>query len=476
VFPLLGLALPEAFHIDVEPVWPVGPPVSEQSVIFDRSTATTAMGPGHARHESLDQSKFPANVDMFPQDAVKSSPAVYATPPDGESQASSETGGVFVMPAWLDPAGAANGSLRTAPTPPPLPLPWLDNMPNVNMPNVNMPSVAPPEPVRPPLKTDALHDWAKPTQTSTDLPANQSNYGASVYSPFVKNGVTTSDSSFEKTQETAADSQPLPPWLQDTAPSRSGEPPARNLDWSVPNLSQHPLDAHNPPASPETPPEPFLAHPMPAFAPPAIVHKTEPQSLRPVIHEEPARLPEPVPHEETSPKSVHDTPYEADPRYDQADPLHQGPEARFGSQIYPFSATDAEPTWHDPPVDMSRPDFVEVNKPHFAAPEIMNSMSAPAPLFPNAAPSSAADLPGPWTGSASKPTDETGKIQAPPAHVGPNHEDRDQLFAALPAVTPPVPPPKPPAPASSRPLADLFRTLGGGGGSNLPRSDGRKEW
>jgi hypothetical protein len=459
VFPLLGLALPEAFHIDVEPVWPVGPPVSEQSVIFDRSTSTAAIGALHARHEASDHSKFATNVEMFPQEAVKSSPVVYATPPDGESQFSSTNGGVFVMPAWLDPASAANGPL----TVPANPLPWLDNPANA----------APPAPGKPSVTPNAVPDWVRPPAASPDPQVNHLNDGGSVYSPFVQNGVAAPGNPLEKPGEFAAHAEPpLPHWLQDTAPPATAAPEMRHADWSVPDLNEHPVDAQNPQAAPETLTGPAPAHPMPAFAPPSLVHTPEPQPLRSVVHEERSMLPESISHEHVLPKASHEVAYPFSARHNHAGGVGQEQETHFPSQLYPLPESDAEPTWHEPPFEAAPPNFVEVNRPHFATPETTNDTGPASASFPGAF-----EFGNSWGGSPSLPGNETSKTQAPPAPVEPTRDVKPPLFAALPAVNPPTSAPKPASPAASRPLADLFRTLGGSGsgGSEPPRSVGRKE-
>ncbi len=437
VFPLLGLALPEAFQIDVEPVWPVGPPVSEQGILLDRMNGSPAPHtPGSGGADGW----------MPPPSFTPYSPPAYTPPPSGVSEAGPAAPPAFSMPPWLDPLPPANPlhHLPEAPVSSYLPLDPHQNFPGWVRATVEPPVTRPadPAPVR------RLNAWGDETAIgeSPGLPFSVEPTlppSSTEFSPFLRPG-------FGQAADPTAAPMYAPSWLETAKPAEAepfGHPLAH--DWTspadpiiappqvanaaesthsfpqaIPDLTPLANGSMSEPYAPVTQslqpqsPEPWdrLAETA-GFSPfhdrPA---HHEPPRDEPVVHVPPEQASfEPMPVPTLAPPAVIDeTPvFLAQPGLDDAyaPSRHQ--------------AFDAEPTWHDAP---SVHDSFTTG-PHGApaietASEHQDHGVTPGPAWQHA------------FGQAATPAEEPTPT-APPGGASPGS-------------------------AKGRPLADLFRTLGAG--------------
>jgi hypothetical protein len=380
VFPLLGLALPEAFQIDVEPVWPVGPPVSDQGMLLDRPPV---MQHGHRNTNHETGYQAPAK-DPWPEPMPSSS-----------------------MPPWLDPLPRAN-PLNQLPDEPVSAMDPHRNFPEWNASSVEPSSLHSSEPGR----ARRLNMWGDELGStepayddpfggrSAQTPDEAGREGAdhrrpappSEFSPFGQNGVGSPGH--------AAPTPAEPPsWLnhefhggRSAVHETLGTTPIS--DWTLPEV--HLSRAEPPPASPMPEPHPPASwherdHPHPEFPEPTtsppLVSAFDDQRdddaisrsisgegpdlshapvFQPAIDAEPAerdmvdRHEEFMPHQASGhepadmpgPSAQVDVPMNlasAEPFHDNAqhptrDPYAPDPYAP--SRYQPF---DAEPTWHDAP-------------------------------------------------------------------------------------------------------------------------------
>jgi hypothetical protein len=486
VFPLLGLALPEAFHVDVEPIWPVGAPVSERGVMLDRPTDGPAAF-ASAAHPAISALPQAAYTSVFSHDAMVAAPPGYATPPTGLAE-NGPRYTPFVMPAWLDPNVAAEAATNRAnehgPT---VSLPWLDEAPDLpQQPAVSphMPQVSSAQAVDE-TPNHARHQWGRPSGYVDPLsePFAASTPGG--FSPFVNNGVSAHDAAAHDTHSAGPHQNGAtkwPAWLQDTPPTgghsgRDAAMPEPNLQ-SPPNLQSSHVraDDWSLPTLDEPVPSAASAHapiaPMPAFAPPTLEHRAfetlqaAALPLEPVTHPsaeaEPqtterqpweghvavsAPLPQPAPAPLLPVPGLHID--GASERAALIAPDH--PEAPYPAPTW-HEPPQNEPTWHDPIVREPTWDIRPTGVDNVPEPLFQSTIPGSIPATdPNLGHDTTTVADGHWSGSSPPLSDVRWGADVTP----PSHQATPAEIAQPNGV-------KPGVARGNRPLADMFRALGGG--------------
>ncbi len=427
VFPLLGLALPEAFHIDVEPVWPVGPPVSDQGILLDRNgnIASSFAGLSH-----------PA-FTTGPLPKTSSDPKTYSSMADGASDTAS-TSVPFVMPAWLDPTRSAEPAVTPGPVPSPAPanlFSWLDMQASAPGP------ITPPGPpnmypnygsndARAPLGATSQNQWAQ----------NPEAYAPLSFSPFAQAGYQADH------QASAEASVPpsvkmSPHWLDTIKHAEKPEDHVKLTDWSVVAHDEH-VHRHLSPFE-QTTPDPTRSTDDQAAAP-FVIQPTQPEQF-----------------------------------YAAATPA----EAPADGQELSRLADPAAPKWHEPQFhEPSEP----VTAPSHGALDTVAPTSEAAPTgiaaISSGGSSGGADAwqwPYQWSASgthdispASATPYSSGTSPAPSPALSTDASPHLSTDAspnlsteASPNLSSEAPPPS--KRNGSRPLADMFRTLGGGGANPM---------
>jgi hypothetical protein len=302
VFPLLGLALPEAFHIDVEPIWPVGPPVSEGAVMLDQSADLLAPFAGLGNRASTSSASQPYS-DIFAPAAVSAAPPSYESPPTGWADPPAKFV-PFVMPAWLDPNRARDAD--HAPPEPERQRPWLDDVP----------------PPTPPVAPAAAAALAPQPAVSTPLFEDGPPAPTAMFSPFLRNDMHEQAGSLPPP---SAASPAMPSWMTEHLPpiiSPTVSEEHESLpDWTLPILYDAPQTAET-----EPPPMNFASHNA-EFTPLPLLQSHEP----PLGHEPTANpiasVPEPAPAAPIPPEPI----------------SHES----LGHEPLPDEPMELAPTWHD---------------------------------------------------------------------------------------------------------------------------------
>jgi len=434
VFPLLGLALPEAFQIDVEPEWPVGPPVSDPGLFLDPSSGAP-LAPGYGAAPPIGAPvghpgypppyappPYPGQAYPSPQYPAPMPPPGYPPqagypqtgfPPPGYAPPAASRPS-FSMPSWLDPAAAAPPP-QTHPRPawletPSAPVPPAEPQPYAQ---TGYPSAGA-EPL--PMGYKASPPEALPTRGAGDWQQTPPPHAEGAYSPFAPAAATPPDS---------RNAGNFPSWLDETPPA----PRPLAADWTMHAPASHLTDPQT--TDPHAPPYSESAHPMPEFAapapaePPVLQTPERPQEMPPQerLQNQWGQLPDPANFEPSRYDSSHYEPTVYEP---------PKPEPGHSEQSHP------EPIWREPPAPQA----------DHATPSYDGFPATGQPGFSN-------------------------PVYHPPFHTAPDFEPPAiEETVNLPPVAAPAQ--VPPAPAGRRPLADMFRTLGGGsgGGGSGARHDG----